>query len=179
MKSARLLILILLFCSACSTVQQAQRTGAPVVERTKIAETRDIARPPPETGGGPTRTEAEPIETATGKEKGSAVEGSTERTVKDEPGISENPAVVALLDETRFKARQGKAEEAIHSIERALRLEPKNPWLWHRLAVLRFKNHQWRQAVALAEKSNSLSGRYPELRKANTELINRAKRHQQ
>ncbi len=94
-----------------------------------------------------------------------------------EPGrLSENPAVIALLDDTDLRLSQGDAERAASSIERALRLEPGNPWLWHRLAVLRFRQGEWRQAIALAEKSNSLSVRHPEIRKANAELIRRAEK---
>ncbi len=87
------------------------------------------------------------------------------------PRGSDNPAVIALLDETEFRAGQGDAGAAVGVLERALRLEPKNPWLWHRLALLRFQQERWRLAVALAEKSNSLAAGLPRLLRANLELI--------
>lgn len=89
-----------------------------------------------------------------------------------QPGrVSDNPAVIALLDDTDTRLSQGNDEGAVSSVERALRLEPKNPWLWHRLAVLRLQQGQWRQAMALAEKSNSLSIKHPQVRKANAAVI--------
>lgn len=91
---------------------------------------------------------------------------------------SDNPAVLALLDDTDIHVSEGNTEGAADAIERALRLEPKNPWLWHRLAALKLEQGQWRQAEALAQKSNSLSARHPAVRKANAELIAQAKKHQ-
>ena len=163
-----------LFCGACSTVQQA-----PVVERQEADidtngadRTAERATPDPDTGDDVTGTWTElpqPGETQ--------LPGTVETEALAEPGrISENPAVIALLDDTDLRFSQGDAEGAISSVERALRLEPRNPWLWHRLAVLRLRQGQWRQAIALAEKSNSLSVRHPEIRKANAELIKRAEK---
>ena len=90
----------------------------------------------------------------------------------------ENPAVLALLDDADVHISENNPEGAAGSIERALRLEPKNPWLWHRLAALQLEQGNWRQAVALAQKSNSLSARHPALRRANADLIARAKKYQ-
>ena len=201
LKLTRLLIVNLLFCSACSTVHQAQRAEAPVVERSKTAISKDAAAKPARTappslrrepapaiskdtaakpaGTAPPSFRREPAPAITKgvavKPPGTAVRKERQRIVKSPSEISENPAVIALLDETDFQTRQGSDEDAVNAIERAIRLEPKNPYLWYRLAVLRFKNHQWRQAVALAEKSHSLSGRHPELQKANAELVRRAR----
>ncbi len=88
---------------------------------------------------------------------------------------SENPAVLALLDDTDVHVSEGNPDAAAGSVERALRLEPKNPWLWHRLAALKFEQGLWQQAVTLAQKSNSLAARYPALRRANADLIAQAK----
>ena len=173
-RSIILLIAGLVFCGACSTVQQA-----PVEERQEAdidtngaARTDEPATPGPDTGDDVTGTWTElpqPGETQ--------LPGTVETEALAEPGrISENPAVIALLDDTDLRFSQGDAEGAVSSVERALRLEPRNPWLWHRLAVLRLRQGQWRQAIALAEKSNSLSVRHPEIRKANAELIKRAEK---
>ena len=170
--SITLLVAGLVFCGACSTVQLA-----PVVERQETdietngaARTDERATPDPETGDDFTGTWIELPQPGEAQPP-----GEVETEVLAEPGrISENPAVLALLDDTDLRLSQGNAEGAVSSVERALRLEPKNPWLWHRLAVLRLRQGQWRQAIALAEKSNSLSVRHPELRKANAELIKQA-----
>lgn len=91
---------------------------------------------------------------------------------------SENPAVLALLDDTDVHISEGNPDAAADSIERALRLEPKNPWLWHRLAALKLEQGLWQQAVTLAQKSNSLAAGYPALHKANVDLIAQAKKQQ-
>ena len=206
-----LIIAGLVFCGACSTVQQA-----PVEERQEAdidtngaARTDEPVTPAPEdarreramdgahhksAGSGFGRPEDARRERAmdgahqTGDDfTGTWTElpepgeppppGQVETEALAEPGrLSENPAVIALLDDTDLRISQGDAEGAVSSVERALRLEPRNPWLWHRLAVLRLRQGQWRQAIALAEKSNSLSVRHPEIRKANAELIEQAEK---
>ena len=164
-------IACLLFCSACTTVRQA-----PVVERPEaeaVVEAPDqpeqvVVADPDENAGGTW------IELPQPEEIGPQVETRETEAPLQPERVSDNPAVVALMDDTDYRLSEGDAEGAASSVERALRLEPKNPWLWHRLAVLRLQQGHRRQAVALAEKSNSLSIRHPELRKANAELIERA-----
>jgi tetratricopeptide (TPR) repeat protein len=65
----------------------------------------------------------------------------------------------------------GQYEQAAASLERALRLEPKNARLWHRLARVRFDQGQWSQSVQFAQKSNQLSGTDRALRTANFQLL--------
>lgn len=89
--------------------------------------------------------------------------------------ISNSPAVIALVDEAKLQAKQGHAAGAVNALERALRLEPKNPYLWHLLAALRIEQGLWQQALSLAEKSNSLAGRLPKLQAANARLRARAR----
>ena len=49
------------------------------------------------------------------------------------------PMVVALLDEAEAKMQSGDHATAAVTLERALRLEPKNAKLWHRLATVRLQ----------------------------------------
>ena len=81
------------------------------------------------------------------------------------------PAVIALLTEADGYAKAGRGEQAAASLERALRIEPKNALLWHRLAVIRLQQGQWDQAVTLARKSNTLAGRDHKLQSGNWEVI--------
>ena len=169
-------IACLLVCSACSNVRQA-----PVVDRQEpetvadaaAAEAGNVPADLPEAAG---RGLGLPEEDAGGAwvELQQPEQIRETETALQPERVSDNPAVLALLDETDDRLGEGDAEGAASSVERALRMEPKNPWLWHRLAVLRLQQGHWRQAAALAEKSNSLSIRYPELRKANAGLIERA-----
>lgn len=87
------------------------------------------------------------------------------------PPVSGNRAVVALLERARQEAGSGRRESAAASLERALRIEPRNPRLWHELARLRLTQGQYAQAVSLAQKSNSLAVRERTLQALNWHLI--------
>ena len=71
------------------------------------------------------------------------------------------PAVGApameLLVLARDQAAQGHGELASSTLERAISIEPENPCLWHRLAVLRMQLKHWSQAVELANRSIALA----------------------
>ena len=169
-----LIIAGLVFCGACSTVRQApvEDRQEAEIDTNGAVQADEPATPALKTGDDATGAW---IELPQPGEPQTPAEVETEALA--EPGrLSENPAVIALLDDTDLRLSQGDAEGAASSVERALRLEPGNPWLWHRLALLRFRQGEWRQAIALAEKSNSLSVRHPEIRKANAELIKRAEK---
>ena len=47
------------------------------------------------------------------------------------------PAVIALLESAEQERQSGKVDIAASTIERALRMEPKNALLWSRLAEIR------------------------------------------
>lgn len=96
--------------------------------------------------------------------------------VKQQP--SANPAVVALLSEAENNIRSGNEDNAAASIERALRLEPKDAYLWHRLAGIRLRQNNWQQAYVLASKSNSLASGNKPLQIANWKIILYAKNKQ-
>lgn len=70
---------------------------------------------------------------------------------------SENRAVLALLDGAHSASAAGKREGAEASLERALRIEPRNPWLWLEMAQLRLAQGQYAQAITLARKSISFA----------------------
>lgn len=85
------------------------------------------------------------------------------------------PAVVALLDDADRQVAAGKKQQAVASIERALRIDPKNPVLWNRLARLRLQDGQWSQAIAMAKKSNVLASKDRKLQSDNWVIISRAR----
>ena len=89
-----------------------------------------------------------------------------------------NAAVAALLESAREaeKARQyGRAGAAL---ERALKVEPRNPWLWHRLATIRYRQGRHPEAEALARRSMSLARGDVKLESRNWRVI-AAARHGQ
>lgn len=81
------------------------------------------------------------------------------------------PAVMALLGAAEQRAVAGDLDSAAASLERALDLEPRNPFVYQRLAALRLEQGQAGQAEALARKANSLAGSNPHLKAANWRIV--------
>jgi tetratricopeptide (TPR) repeat protein len=91
------------------------------------------------------------------------------------PVMSGNPAVVALLDRAQLDTAAGHREAAGASLERGLRIEPRNAWLWHELAQLRLAGGQYAQAISLARKSISFAGRDKRLLASDWRVIGNAR----
>jgi Tfp pilus assembly protein PilF len=85
--------------------------------------------------------------------------------------VSDNAAVVALADTARDDTAAYQYASAAASLERALRIEPRNARLWHELAQVRVFQEQYGQAESLAQRSNRFVGTDSELRSANWKLI--------
>ncbi len=85
------------------------------------------------------------------------------------------PASLALLQSAQRLANDGRSEEAAAILERAIRMETRNPWLWHRLAVLRFQEGRHSLAIELAKKSNVLARDNRRLVAGNWLLIGKAR----
>jgi len=88
---------------------------------------------------------------------------------------SENTAVAGLMETARVDAAAGKLSSAAASIERALRIEPRNPRLWQELARIRFQQGQFVQVDSVAARSNSFAGADNALRAENWRLIAQAR----
>ena len=88
---------------------------------------------------------------------------------------SGNSAVMALLNNAQSQAAAGRMEEARSSLERALRIEPRNPVLWQKLARIRLEQGQYRQAENMAAKSNVLAGANRDLQSENWRIIGEAR----
>jgi cytochrome c-type biogenesis protein CcmH/NrfG len=88
---------------------------------------------------------------------------------------SENVAVAGLMRGASADAAAGRLGKAADSIERALRIEPRNPRLWQELARVRLTQHEYAQAENLAARSNSWAGADNALRAENWRLIARAR----
>jgi predicted Zn-dependent protease len=89
--------------------------------------------------------------------------------------VSENPAVLGLLEQARTDAADNKLPSAVATVERALRIEPRNPWLWQELARLHLAQGDPAQAESLAARSNTWAGNDRALRAANWRLIGAAR----
>lgn len=89
--------------------------------------------------------------------------------------VSDNTAVVALMDNARADIAGGKPDAAIASLERALRIEPRNPFLWQELAKLRLQQGQYQQAEGFAARSNGWAGNNKTLMADNWRIIGQAR----
>jgi cytochrome c-type biogenesis protein CcmH/NrfG len=98
-----------------------------------------------------------------------------------QPGIPEpspssrNEAVIALLDTAHNQSSSGEFEAAGASLERALRIEPRNPFLWQELARVRLNQGQYREAENLARKSSTFAAGDKNLRAENWRIIGQAR----
>ena len=84
-------------------------------------------------------------------------------------------AVVALLDRAENYRRQGDAGAAAATLERALRIDPRNARLWYRLAAVRLEQGSPAQAEQLALKSIALSAGDRALQARTWALVARAR----
>jgi tetratricopeptide (TPR) repeat protein len=98
---------------------------------------------------------------------GSAEMGDTQNTGR---------AVASLLAKADIKQGQARWEQAAELLERALRIEPRNAQLWHRLAKIRLQQGRYGMAESLAQKSNALARDDEALKRLNAELIAAARR---
>lgn len=84
-------------------------------------------------------------------------------------------AVASLLAKAEQREQQAQWEGAAALLERALRIEPRNARLWHRLAKVRLQQGRYGMAESLAQKSNALAKDDEELKRRNAELIDTAR----
>lgn len=91
----------------------------------------------------------------------------------DHTAPSDNAAVVKLLETAQQQTQQTQYNEAAATLERALRIEPRNAALWQALARVRLQQGQPEQAASLAVKSNALA-ETDRIRAGNWRLIGEA-----
>lgn len=84
--------------------------------------------------------------------------------------------VISLVKAARASLKAGRTDEAGASLERALRIEPRNPWIWQALAGLHIVTQQGEQAESEARKSTSLGKRNPYVEVENWRLIAEARK---
>ena len=85
-------------------------------------------------------------------------------------------AVVALLNSAAKYVDEGQLDKAGAALERALRIEPRNPGIWHDLGQVRLHQRKYQEAESLFTKSNSLAGNNTDLQSRNSEYMAAAQR---
>ncbi len=83
--------------------------------------------------------------------------GWTSASGEVRPGPKTGKAVLALLSKARQASKKGALSTAESQIERALRIEPRNPALWLYMAKLRLYAAKSKEAINLAKKALALS----------------------
>lgn len=82
-----------------------------------------------------------------------------------------SPVVKRLIASARTQKQAQDWDGASSSLERALRIEPRNANLWSALAEINCEQGAWKKCIQLAAKSNTLSGSNTSLRRRNWHLM--------
>jgi tetratricopeptide (TPR) repeat protein len=90
----------------------------------------------------------------------------------------QTPAVNALVLAANDNSQAGNLDSAVSSIERAIRIEPRNAALYYKLAVIRLKQSKPRLAEDLARKAALLAVKDTTLKKHSWLLIANAREQQ-
>ena len=89
--------------------------------------------------------------------------------------VPANAAIASLVTSARSDMAAGRLTNAAASLERALRIEPRNPHLWQELARVRLRQGDYAQAESVAARSSSWAGSDSRLRADNWRLIAQAR----
>lgn len=115
------------------------------------------------------------VETNNETQKAKTTVTATPQTKKHQaPKVDEvakiSPAVSSLLSQANTQQQAGNHQAAISTLERAIRVAPRYPESYYRLASIHFQQGNYQQAATLAQKAISLgaSGR---LREQSLSLI--------
>lgn len=160
MKSAVLLSLILLLAGCVSMPPETAGQTAP---STAPGEAGGSPVPGAPTGGPITPTEPVPV-----PEVKPPLLPNYPRNI--EASGSAAP-VLSLVRQARESRKAGKLDAAGSALERALRIEPRNPWVWQALAGLHLQQGLAEQAESEALKANSLARRNPWIEVENWRVI--------
>lgn len=95
-------------------------------------------------------------------------------TPEDIPQLALNPAVLVLASQADLAYQAGDWDQAVATLQRALRISPGEALLWSRLAAVRYRQGEDTLAMELARKAIDLAGDRPTLQAANWRLVGAA-----
>lgn len=87
----------------------------------------------------------------------------------------QNPAVARLVASAQADMAASRLGSAEATLERALRIAPRDARLWQQLARIRMQQGQYGQAESLAARANTWAGGDNALRAENWKLIAQAR----
>jgi hypothetical protein len=100
----------------------------------------------------------------------------TEVSLQRGSGGKGNAAVKSLVIKADAAYDRGDSEGAIAQLERAVRIEPRNGYVWYKIASLRMALQEPAEAESLAQKSLGFAGDDKKLQADNWELISVTRR---
>ncbi len=154
MRSSIVIVLILLLLQACSSTGSRSRP-APAVDAVD------------ERASAPAPSERDRV-------RDNGVQTLAHRAPARQ-GYRPSPPVQALLSKAEAQRAAGDLNAAAATLERALRIEQRDPHLWNRLAHIRLAQGNRAQAASLAAKSNALTAGDETLRRDNARIITAAR----
>lgn len=89
----------------------------------------------------------------------------------------QNPAVIQLTAQAEGAERSGDLDQASGYLERALRIQPRDPQLLQHMAELNLQKEDYQQALNFAVKSYDLGPRVGEICSRNWRTISVAREH--
>lgn len=98
-------------------------------------------------------------------------EVKTEVLLQRGSGGKGNSAVKSLVSKADAAYDRGDYEGAIAQLERAVRIEPRNGYIWYKIASLRMALQEPKEAESLAQKSLSFAAADKKLQADNWDLI--------
>ena len=117
-----------------------------------------------------------PINPSTGTATGGSA-GAPREEADSEAGSGSAEAVQQLVASSRTSRASGDYAHALADVERAIRIEPRNPYLWLELGEIHLSRDDPQQAAAMARKAVSVAGADDAAKAAADELLERASRY--
>lgn len=78
---------------------------------------------------------------------------SVKPTITEPRNSETSPAVKSLMASARADIAIGRSQSAVSKLERGLRIESRNPQLWHLLAKAHYAQSDYQQTISMARKS--------------------------
>jgi predicted Zn-dependent protease len=112
-----------------------------------------------------------PSPTTGSPEAGNVTGVSRNAEESQDAGSASANAATLMLTEAKNQRAAGALPAAESTIERALRIEPNDPWLWIELGEIKLQSGDLQQAQATARKALTLGGGDPEIERRANRLL--------
>ncbi len=101
------------------------------------------------------------------------------QVIERPPALPEDSIVKDISNQANQQMRNGNLDAAAQTLERGLRIAPKEAFLWSQLAAVRLQQRHYGQAQSLAAKSSSLAKDNTALIFKNQNIIEEAKQQRE